>query len=262
MSSTNSRTDKDTNAPGMPAPSDAVTLQAQQPPIGDRSGKIPNSTDERCFTYCSQTARGRALGHPPTCRSICLRKVFPHEVMASLLGNGRTKNGQDNSKFPLPREGQPTASGDSNSPPESDDIRYWEEGWYLWTSRSHRGAVNKLHIMGGTLAWQDDWQRYMEKSEREQYSNLSTIPSPSARPPFPWERSSLIRLHLPLRDSLHHLLAPTFLALEICRRSFEEGSQRDFAVRMWETAQTRRPFDTARRIFKRVWDKLAEFGED
>ncbi|EKM53453.1 uncharacterized protein PHACADRAFT_259849 [Phanerochaete carnosa HHB-10118-sp] len=78
------------------------------PPKGAHSYK----TDERCFTYCSQSARGRAQGQEPWCRSICIRKVFPHEVRKVMRIVESTPQGlmekevEGDTRVPLPPEGQ------------------------------------------------------------------------------------------------------------------------------------------------------------
>ncbi|KAF9243116.1 hypothetical protein BU15DRAFT_43166, partial [Melanogaster broomeanus] len=117
-------------------------------------GKVPNNIDERCFTYCSQTSRGRAERREPNCHTICLRKVYPHELTNFLL-NGRT--GKQTARFPLPPEGQPISGprrDDLDSPATHDDIRYWEEGWYLWTSRSRWAGQEQIDLMSYSLAAQ------------------------------------------------------------------------------------------------------------
>lgn len=49
-------------------------------------------TDERCFTYCSQSISGRAHGQNPFCRSLCIRRIFAHEVrhLLARTPDGRT----------------------------------------------------------------------------------------------------------------------------------------------------------------------------
>jgi hypothetical protein len=83
-------------------------------------------TDERCFTYCSQTVAGRHRGRAPTCKSICFRRVFAHEVK-KLVARTNAPDGRTITtagavlsvpqvveerpkQIPLPEEGQdPTA---------------------------------------------------------------------------------------------------------------------------------------------------------
>jgi len=61
---------------------------------------------------------------------------------------------------------------------------------------------------------------------------------------------------------MHRLLAPTFKAMEILRQSFESGSQRDFALRVWEMARTPKPFILARNVCRKVWEDWKEGPPD
>ncbi|KAG6381908.1 hypothetical protein JVT61DRAFT_527 [Boletus reticuloceps] len=81
----------------------------------------------------------------------------------------------------------------------------------------------------------DHSQRY------RQNSSLTQIPS-SLRPLF---------------DPLRRLLAPTAKVLDIFRRSFESGSQREFARRVLEKGHSQEPFILARRLCKKAWEMIA-----
>lgn len=83
------------------------------------SGAQSPRTDERCLTYCSQTAAGRTAGRAPICRSICLRHVFMHELSKLSRNSGKpsmaralgfvedTEDEQPElDSIPLPTEGQ------------------------------------------------------------------------------------------------------------------------------------------------------------
>jgi hypothetical protein len=71
-------------------------------------------TDERCLTYCTQTAAGRTAGRTPICRSICIRHVFIHELTklsqgrpaSSILAKDGEKDQEELDAIPLPTEGQ------------------------------------------------------------------------------------------------------------------------------------------------------------
>jgi len=90
-------------------------------------------------------------------------------------------------KYKLPIEGQPSrnrnpgpsslqdvsnvdAGEDSPSPSRSgqlssddhdgDKIRYWEPGWYLWSTTSRWAAQEQMDMLSRDLKWQSDWQRY------------------------------------------------------------------------------------------------------
>ncbi|GJE91449.1 hypothetical protein PsYK624_075990 [Phanerochaete sordida] len=95
------------------------------PPKGAHSYK----TDERCFTYCSQSVRGRAQGQEPWCRSICIRKIFPHEVRKVMRVVESTPEGtvlkdvETETKVPLPPEGQRLPSWLTGKRRADDDSR-------------------------------------------------------------------------------------------------------------------------------------------
>ncbi|KAI0759978.1 hypothetical protein BD413DRAFT_674761 [Trametes elegans] len=52
------------------------SLKIVRPPKGPFSPQV----DERCLTFCSQSVTGRIHGHDPWCRTLCVRRVFLHEV--------------------------------------------------------------------------------------------------------------------------------------------------------------------------------------
>ncbi|KAF8839417.1 hypothetical protein BDN67DRAFT_970096 [Paxillus ammoniavirescens] len=301
MSSTDSQSNeggKPESSPNAHPPSPQRRIPVQTPWLSltrQPPGRAPNGIDERCFTYCSQTSLGRAEGREPNCRTICLRKVFPHEL-TTFIFHGRTgQKRQETDHFPLPPEGQPTSEhhlDDFDSPSTSDeDTRYWEEGWYLWTSRSRWAAQEKLGLMSHNLASQDNWQRYKDNFERRHEAEWAErrpqgIPTargnsgffrieidrvmtsetlPPERPEFPWHSSWLTPLPpplAPLLEPIRNLLAPTFKAMDIFGQSIESGSQRDFALRMWEKARSPEPFILARNVCRKVWEKWKEGPPD
>lgn len=128
--------------------------------------------DEMCLTYSFQTARGRSQNHEPKTYSICLRKVYPHEVTDYLLGKGWGT--QQTNNIPLPPEGQPVQEryldeSEESTKTDEDETRYWEQGWYLWTTSSNKNAVEKLLLMSQNLKSQD---RYLQdKFHRENDQN-------------------------------------------------------------------------------------------
>jgi hypothetical protein len=90
-------------------------------------------------------------------------------------------------KYKLPMEGQPRQSrnsgpsslqdvsdvdADEDSPSSSrngwsssnddneDKVRYWEPGWYLWSTTSRWAAQEQMDMMSRDLKWQSDWQKY------------------------------------------------------------------------------------------------------
>lgn len=97
-------------------------------------------------------------------------------------------------KYKLPVEGQPRRSRDSgpsslqevsdvdadeDSPSSSrnglssssnddeDKVRYWEPGWYLWSTTSRWAAQEQMDMMSRDLRWQSDWQRYKDNVNDE-----------------------------------------------------------------------------------------------
>lgn len=177
-------------------------------------GPYSPQVDERCFTYCSQSISGRIHGSDPWCRTICLRRVFSHEV-SRILSHHRTQTITDAPgrkqplvetkeevqtqplNHPLPPEGQRyngwlamllhggfglSADGDDlqrGHPDDPDsplvpgpthsqsDIKYWQEGWYLWWSSSRWAAQEKLDLMRRDLEGQTEWQKLKDRRNDE-----------------------------------------------------------------------------------------------
>jgi hypothetical protein len=92
-------------------------------------------------------------------------------------------------KYKLPVEGQPRhirnsgpsslqevsdvdADEDSPSPTrrglsssdndDGDKVRYWEPGWYLWSTTSRWATQEQMDMMSRDLKWQSDWQKYKD----------------------------------------------------------------------------------------------------
>ncbi|KAF7792690.1 hypothetical protein EIP86_003788 [Pleurotus ostreatoroseus] len=158
------------------------------------TGRYSTKPDEHCFTYCSQSVRGRIDQAEPWCRSFCIRRIFDHEVRRTLAVQGQNKQSpaqtaSTDAQFPLPPEGQPSADahrsstqsseGDewdegmqwtpsvSSGGPSSRDMRYWKTGWYFWYSKSRWAAQEKMDLMMCDLAKQAEWQKYKEKMNAE-----------------------------------------------------------------------------------------------
>ncbi|KAI6028236.1 hypothetical protein EDC04DRAFT_2898962 [Pisolithus marmoratus] len=169
------------NAPNTPRrpPSHVPFISLLRPP----PGQPPNTTDERCLFYCTQSALHRAQHKPPTCRSICLRRVYPFEVEV------RTSSSVGQHEIPLPPEGQPSthkssgwigagpvpasssysglrspsSSSSSQLTPEPhpqqkpQETRIWNPGLYVWTSTSARAARDKIETMAMDLGKEHAW---------------------------------------------------------------------------------------------------------
>jgi len=122
----------------------------------------------------------------PWCRSICIRRVFAHEVQNAIAqenhNNGIYNRGNqttlEHAKYPLPPEGQradEVPGGDLQSDRYETKLRekgakHWEEGWYLWYSKSRWAAQEKIDLMMHDLAVHSNWYRHMaqQKAEWEQ----------------------------------------------------------------------------------------------
>lgn len=154
-------------------------------------GRFSPKTDEWCLTYCSQTVTGRIYSKEPFCRSLCIRKVFAHEVKNIVSFKSHRSVGADGkANYPLPPEGQPGNIPRLLGGKPSEDLeetsqkvtaeatKTWEEGWYLWTSQSRLAIHEKTDSMMMDLAqqrrnahrweqrkevWQD-YQDYLQKA--------------------------------------------------------------------------------------------------
>ncbi|KZS87190.1 hypothetical protein SISNIDRAFT_419961 [Sistotremastrum niveocremeum HHB9708] len=247
-------------------------------------GAYSPRTDERCFSYCSQTSRGRTEHAEPSCRTFCIRFVRAHEV--------------EKRKMPLPPEGQPkeaVANGQVGGV-GAKDVKNWEEGWYLWTTKSRWATQEKLDMLRLNLEQQTDWMRKKEISEKQreeeaqnkatgyqvppkpkQQAESSTPPPqrrPAPMPPLPnfsqfTAQSMLIPLSpLPsetydmLRKSYGKVLNPTSRILETLQESISNGSQWSLAQNMWEKALNGDAFVLARNVMETAKEKLKNFGDD
>ncbi|OSC99802.1 hypothetical protein PYCCODRAFT_1415288 [Trametes coccinea BRFM310] len=176
------------------------SLKIVRPPKGPFSPKV----DERCLTYCSQTVTGRIHGSDPWCRSLCIRKVFLHEVTRVLsrrttetIVHHPTQPGRPPRReitevietapvhHPLPPEGQrysgwlqaflrrpahpdpDLAHPDAQAHDDKGALRYWKAGWYLWWSKSRWAAQERMDLMRRSLGSQTDWQQLKDRRNEE-----------------------------------------------------------------------------------------------
>ncbi|KAI0349968.1 hypothetical protein OH77DRAFT_1464639 [Trametes cingulata] len=171
------------------------SLKIIRPPKGPFSPQV----DERCFTYCSQSITGRIHGQDPWCRSLCVRRVFLHEVTRVLAHHHTQTVHKEPGKrprveitevieaapvnHPLPPEGQrysgwlhallgrPSDVADTDpmhpGAQGKDELRYWKAGWYLWWSRSRWAAQEHFDLMRRSLESQTEWQRLKERRNEE-----------------------------------------------------------------------------------------------
>ncbi|KAF9501771.1 hypothetical protein BDN71DRAFT_1438440 [Pleurotus eryngii] len=270
------------------------TIKILNPP----QGRFSPRTDERCFMYCSQTVAGRFHRKEPYCKAICIRKVFTHEVRN--IVSFRTHHNLDadgKAKYPLPKEGQPgnlppylggtdpegTESDDHVRKP-GDDKKYWDEGWYLWYTKSSQGVWEKVWTMRRDLESQqqyeaakdkrrDDWAEYQDY-QKEPKATAVDSPAPDKWwgpivPPPPIldisAESLLISLPPPLPplySKVENLLAPTHKLLGILHESVTSGAQQELVHRIWEKAWTKDPYVLASRAFGLLWEKWSSPPDD
>lgn len=175
-SSSTPSTSKDDPSSKAPSPTTSIfdyipKLQVYLPPSGVHSPRI----DERCFTYCSQTSVGRAQGAEPWCRTICLRYVRKHEI-------------KEKGKIPLPPEGQPEEAVTNGHVGGlgAQNVKNWQEGYYLWIAKHRWPSQEKLDIMGLTLEQQFELMRRKEYSEKqriwEEENNVRAYRAPASHP--------------------------------------------------------------------------------
>jgi len=167
------------------------------------TGRFSPKIDEWCFTYCSQTVSGRIHNKEPNCHSICLRKVFPHEVRNVLSYKRHSNLGLDGkAKYPLPSEGQsaniprylggsPKEADEDRSPTPAASTKFWDEGWYLWTGKGRWAVLQKTENMMLDFQTQQQvetirekrkevWQNYQDQLKQ----NVGTQPIDGKAPPW------------------------------------------------------------------------------
>ncbi|KAH9485036.1 hypothetical protein JR316_0001940 [Psilocybe cubensis] len=296
-----------------PAPSQQQQQQqrVRKPPFADwptikiltpPQGRFSPKTDEWCFTYCSQSVSGRFHGKEPSCRSVCLRRVFPHEVRNILSFHRHNEVGPDGkAKYPLPVEGQPsnlprilggTPKNDSDDQPSSTSaspIKHWDEGWYVWTGKGKWTVLQKTEEMMLDFQRQRQLEQirqkrkdmWLEQQDQMKQNGGELVGEQRPRGP-PWwtplvppksvEDTSSLSLLVPLPpdfppllDKIKKFLEPSQKVLNIFYESISSGEQKQFALRVWEKAKTDEPFILAQRTCSHVyeqWKKHSVAEED
>lgn len=145
-------------------------------------GRFSPATSERCFTYCSQSHIGRAHGSEPKCYTFCLRRIFNHEVgrvLTSADYGPVIKSPTISANVPLPQEANTTlsqyisdparaevsdgsassSSHASTSPQPENKQQHWQEGYYVWLSRSRQAASEHMSHMKRDLFQQSAYER-------------------------------------------------------------------------------------------------------
>jgi hypothetical protein len=138
----------------------------------------------------------------PSCRSVCLRKVFRHEVRRAMsmheLQMAIRKHDREHGqipfkldphvevKHPLPPEGQRTkqeprsmslqdvtddimvdGTSSSSSSRDEDQVRNWEPGWYLWSTKNRWAVQEHIDMMRRDLKSQEEWLKYKNEVNRK-----------------------------------------------------------------------------------------------
>ncbi|EIW80757.1 hypothetical protein CONPUDRAFT_166177 [Coniophora puteana RWD-64-598 SS2] len=160
-------------------------IDIRNSPPGPRS----HSADERCFTYCSQTSRGRSEGREPYCRSLCIRRVFAHEVEQLIRPTAEHENdtadpvSQSQSQpqsqqhqstpkkglYKLPMEGQTPRpaepAGPSNPVRDLDAVMSGDDQPGLSSSEGEqRKGLTNDRKGAETRYWEDGWYVWYTKN--------------------------------------------------------------------------------------------------
>jgi len=259
------------------------TIKVIEPP----KGQFSTRNDQWCLTYCSQNITGRIQRKEPWCRSVCIRKVFTHEVRDIVQFKSHRAVGPDGkARYPLPSEGQPTnlpryLGGKTSEEPEdgkrpADDTKHWDEGWYLWKTNSFGGVLHGMHNMRFNLEQQaavdarvssmrevwKDYQDFLRSGQPRSLENkwLGPIVPPA---PFPDHTDQSLLVHLPLDTDplfapIRKVLGPSQRALQLMHENFTEGNYQKFALRVYDKAWTGEPLTLA----KRAWGFAVEQWKD
>lgn len=81
-------------------------------------------------------------------------------------GDGGDGGGEDDEDAIL--KARPRMVGKDHERPPS---KFWQEGWYLWASKSKYGAQEKIDLMMCDLERQTDWMKY-KKQVNEEYETF------------------------------------------------------------------------------------------
>lgn len=173
-------------------------------------------------------------------------------------------------------EDSPSTSrhGSSSSNDEAEKERFWEPGWYLWSTTSRWAAQEQMDMMSRDLKWQADWQKYKD-NVNEEYKRRQTrgegdtdegkerVQGPRIRQSFPdlAENTWLVHVpppHLLLGSAIKNYMTPTFKLTALVHGTFEDGRQQELYTRMWEKARTGEPWTVAHSAVRKVWKILSE----
>ncbi|EMD33105.1 hypothetical protein CERSUDRAFT_126276 [Gelatoporia subvermispora B] len=249
--------------------------------------KGADQVDERCFTYCWQTAGGRLAHRPPVCRSTCFRHVLPHEVGEVTFRSDGQQLVAGEKKYPLPPEGQRLmayftslirqSEEDANLPDLQSRTYYWDEGWYLWRSKNTYGIADKFGMMQRTL----DEQAALQKRKEEVLRKWQNVDEELARRADPVVRAhpskgrpwyadghndaSLIPLShalTPVTAPFQNVLGPMQRTVGMMCDNFESGATQKLAGMVWQKLKSPEPYQIARDAAVEMWKMLMNPPDD
>ncbi|EPQ55041.1 hypothetical protein GLOTRDRAFT_41709 [Gloeophyllum trabeum ATCC 11539] len=263
-----------------------------RPPQGKHSRK----TDERCFIYCAQSVVGRVNRQTPRCRSLCLRKVFVHEVYKAVAvreAEGRREVIPVKAQIPLPQEGQDPAAffwpvGDDDDEGagagtgKGREARCWDAGWYLWYSRNPWAARERINVMAMPLPVQATWEAHKKGAnvKRAKGAGAGALGQDEARwshvgpgmtrggPLFPdlVGETVLFPVELPsfepMQRMLTNVLAPAGRTLALVADTAKSGAFLQFSARWWEKATGPEPWTLARNSIEKAREVLKSWADE
>ena len=96
--------------------------------------------------------------------SVAVKYKLPIEGQPSRSRNAGPSSLQDVSDVDAD-EDSPSPSrngGSSSNDNDGDKVRYWEPGWYLWSTKSRWAVQEQMDMLSRDLKWQSDWQKYKD----------------------------------------------------------------------------------------------------
>jgi len=190
--------------------------------------------------------------------------------------------------YPLPPEGQRSSSNDeptsmsladaekhastgflSSSSRDDDQVRMWEPGYYLWSTKSRWGAQEHMELMMRDLNRQTQWMKKkadtnakakrMEEGLEQADDDQPVASKRSFHFPDLADSSFLVPIpppHVVIGTAIHKYLEPTNKLLGIVRESIQAGHQQELVKRMWEKALTPEPWILVRNVCTKMWKVL------
>jgi len=209
--------------------------------------------------------------------SVAVKYKLPIEGQPSRNRNAGPSSLQDVSNVDAD-EDSPSSSrpGRSSSDDHDEDkVRYWEPGWYLWSTTSRWAAQEQMDMLSRDLKWQSDWQKYKDNvnddykrrqgrgEDEAEDEGKERVQGPRIRQSFPdlTENTWLVPVpppHLLLGNAIRSYMAPTSKLMALVQGTFDDGRQGELCTRMWEKAQTREPWTVAHSAVRKVWKVLSE----